>query len=101
MNSTRSEESWRDLSIGVVIFIAIAAAFDYMDSERGLASASQALHSLAFGATLAVAAAVGAAVVWFTMRTIRGADRAPDVKDALLWNACLIGAIVTAIRMLR
>ena len=100
MKSTRSVESWRDLAIGASLFLLIAAAFDFMGSNSGLTPGTQALYSLRFGLLLLVAAAAGAGIVWFGARTIRGADRAPDVKDALLWNACVIGGVVTVLRML-
>ena len=101
MKSTRSVESWRDLVIGATIFLGVAAAFDFLDSNRELAAGAQALHSFGFALLLLVGAAAGAGIVWGVLRAIRGADGAPDVKDALLWNACLIGGVVTALRMLR
>ena len=100
MKSTRSVESWRDLILGASLFLLIAAGFDFMVSSGGLTSGTQALQSLRFGLLLLVGAAVGAGIVWFGLRTIRGPDGAPDVKDALLWNACLIGAVVAGLRML-
>jgi hypothetical protein len=99
MNSTGRVETWVHLAIGATIFLGVAAAFDFMDSNAGLAAGTQALHSVAFALKLLVGAAVGAGIVWFGLRTIRGADGAPDVKDALLWNTFLIGAVVTALRM--
>ena len=100
MNSTRSVESWRDLAIGASLFLFIAAAFDFMDnSGGGRPFGTQALYSLGFGSLLLVGAAIGAIAVWFCVRMIRGADAAPDVKDALLWNACLIAGVVTVLRM--
>ena len=101
MRSTRSVDSWRDLLVGAAIFLAIAAGFDFIDSNRGLAAGAQALHSLGFAVLLLIGAAIGGGIVWAGLRAIRGPDGAPDVKDALLWNACLIGGVVTALRMLR
>jgi hypothetical protein len=101
MNSTRRVESWRDLGVGAAVFIGIAGALDFMDSEAGLAAGEQALRSLGFAVLLLVAATAGAAIIWFGLRVIRGAEGIPDVKDALLWNACLIGGVVTVLRMLR
>jgi hypothetical protein len=99
MNSTRSVETWRDLGIGTVGFLAVAGAFDFMNSKAVAGRRMQVLDSFTFAVELLVAAAVGAGLVWLVLRAIRGADGAPDLKDALLWNACLIGAVVTALRM--
>ena len=101
MKKDRSVESWRDLLIGATIFLALAGAFDFIDSNHELSTATRALHSFGFAVLLLAGAAVGAGIVWGVLRAIRGPDGAPDVKDALLWNACLIGGLVTALRMLR
>jgi hypothetical protein len=101
MNSTRGVETWRDVALGAALFLAIAGTLDFMDSESGLAAGEQALRSVAFAVILLVGATAGAGIVWLGLRLIRGAEAIPDVKDALLWNACLIGGIVTVLRMLR
>jgi hypothetical protein len=101
MNSTGRVETWRDLGLGAALFVAIAGALDFMNSEGGVAASEQALHSFAFAVMLLVAAAAGGGIVWLVLRMIRGPDGIPDVKDALLWNACLIGGVVSVLRMLR
>ena len=101
MNSTGRVETWRDLGLGAGLFVAIAGALDFMDSESGLAAGEQAVQSVGYALLLLVAATAGAGIVWLGLRLIRGANGIPDVKDALLWNACLIGGVVTVLRMLR
>ena len=101
MNSTGRVETWRDLGLGAALFLAIAGALDFITSESGVAAGPQALQSIGFAVLLLVAATAGAGIVWLGLRLIRGSDGIPDVKDALLWNACLIGGVVTVLRMLR
>ena len=100
MKSMRAMEGWWDFVIGAVVFLAVAGAFDYANSTGQYTPGTQLLDSLGFAVKLLVAAVAGAAVLWLGIRAVKGED-APDLKDTLLWNACLIGAAVTGLRMIR
>ena len=99
VSSAVTVDTWFHFAIGACVFILIAAAFDFANTQGRASLGARTLDSFVFGLKLMALAGVGASVLWLGMRALKGKGVA-DFRDSVLWSACLIGGLVILVRMI-
>jgi hypothetical protein len=93
-------DEWTGFLLGTFGVMLGAAAFNFISTASTLAVGPRVLGSLEYGGKLVLAALVGGLIVWGAMRIIKGED-APEAKETVLWSACLLATLVSAVQMFR
>jgi hypothetical protein len=97
--TVRSIESWIQFAGGAVLFVIVAAGMDAFVNPAKAALGARVGGSLWFGVQLLALTVAGSGLLWLLVTLFKGKDDAPDFRDFLLWNACVLGALVILLRM--
>lgn len=89
---------WQGFLLGSLVLLIGAAAFDFLDSASKLETSTRVLGSMFYASKLLMFALIAGGLLWLGMRAVQGKS-APEVKESVLWTACLVATAVTAVRM--
>ena len=102
MNMTLSIDTWRHFAIACGVFLFIAAGLHFANNSGMREVDLRAIAAISFSAQVFVAALAVGFVAWGGARLVRWkSDIAPDMKDTVLWTACLFGLICVALAVMR
>ena len=96
--STWSINSWLHFVIGAAVLVLLAGGIE-LANGAGELSGPRVLSSALFGAQIVAVALVAGILLWLMLRLWKGKGDAPDFRDCVLWNACLVGGLVMSLRM--
>lgn len=105
------KESWRRMSLPSVdewpgFFAAVfcgvvaVAAMNLMNGSSATSFGERAFSSVKDAAVLVAGGLTCGFIVWAGRRVFQGEHFAPQPKETMLWFACIVVILVTALRML-
>jgi hypothetical protein len=91
-------DQWTGFALIAAVAVLAAAAFEFVSSGSTLGAGARAAESLGHAAILVLWALAGGVLVWVGIRVFTGRAAAPEVKETVLWSACLLVILASALR---
>ena len=91
-------DQWTGFALGATLAVLAAAAFDFVSSRSSLGMGTRAVASFEHAAILVAWAFAGGVLVWLGIRVFTGSAAAPEIKETVLWSACLLVTLASALR---